>query len=644
MNKKQMTPCGSWASPICAADVAKSAHGLSQVKVDDHCLYWLEQFPDQKGRSAIMCQDVRGNIRELTPSVFNVRTRVHEYGGGDYTVHFGELYFSNDQDQRLYRQDKNGKVIVLTPDEKLMAYRYADGVVTPDGHYFIGIRERHLDNHEVINEIVAVKTDGSFEIKILVSGDDFYAAPAISADGKKLLYLRWSHPQMPWDGTILHFATFEENFTIKNSKILAGGVDESIYQPSFNKAGEIYFVSDKTGWWNIYKYHEKGSQAVFSIDAEIGCPAWVFGTSMYAFGTDNNLICLINEKGRSYLANVKAGKVEKINTAYDTFYPYLAVDGDDLFCIAANAAQAPAIVKINVKTQAVNIIHSSSTLLIDTDYLSLPECIEFPTEKGKTAFANFYPPKNANFQPEKNELPPLMVICHGGPTASTTTALNLKIQFFTSRGFAVVDVNYGGSTGYGREYRERLNGQWGVVDVADCVNAAKYLVQQKRVDPKRLTIKGSSAGGLTVLAALTFYDIFAAGASYYGVADMEGLVHDTHKFEARYLDKLVGEYPAEKQVYQDRSPIFHTDKLSTPVIFLQGLEDKVVPPAQTDAMMAALDKKQLPYTYVTFPNEQHGFRESQSIIKALESELSFYCQVFGFKPADTTFIKCYPKK
>ena len=461
----------------------------------------------------------------------------------------------------------------------------------------------------------------------------FYAAPQVSIDGSQLIFLSWNHPQMPWDGTYLTLADLDNNLLVSNSKIIAGGINESVYQPSFSCDGDIYFVSDKANWWNLYCYREGEISRVFMIDAELGYPAWIFATQCYHLLKDGRIFCLLNEKGRYSLALVTAGEMRIIPSEQDAFEPYLALIGSRVFCIGAHAASADAILAVNLVDSTVETLHSSSTLLLDSHYFSLPETLEFTTEGGKKAYAYFYSPDNPRYVPQAGELPPLIVICHGGPTAAASTALNLKIQYWTSRGFAVVDVNYGGSTGYGRSYRERLKGQWGVVDVADCVNAAKHLVAEGRVDPKRLLIRGSSAGGLTVLSALTFYKIFAAGASYYGVADMEALVTDTHKFESRYLDKLLGDYPEQRNVYRQRSPLYHTDKLSTPIIFLQGMEDKVVPPAQAEAMIAALDKKQLPYAYVTFPHEQHGFRASVSIQRALECELSFYAQILGFTPA-----------
>ncbi len=632
INKKSAT-CGSWQSPITADVVARSARGLSQLQSDGQDLYWLEQFPEQKGRRAIIHRDAQGNCRELTGLDYSVRNRVHEYGGGDYAVQNGVLYFVNDSDQRLYRQDKNHAVIPLTPlPERAMASRYADLVVTPDASHVICVRETHVSDHEVINEIVSIPVDGSLKVTVLLSGQDFYAAPQVSGDGRQLLFLTWDHPQMPWDGTWLKLADLSENLVASGIQTLAGGIDESICQPRFASDGGIYFVSDRANWWNLYVYRDGEISRVFMIDAELAYPAWIFGTQCYCLLKDGRIFCLLNEKGKYSLALFDGEELTFIAGEQDAFEPTLATVGNTVFCIGAHAASANGILAVDLENSCIEMLHSSSTLLLDSQYFSLPESIEFKTDGGKTAYAYFYPPKNPHYVAKAGELPPLIVTCHGGPTAAASTALNLKIQYWTSRGFALVDVNYGGSTGYGRSYRERLKGQWGLVDVADCVNAAKHLAATGKVDAQRLAIRGGSAGGLTVLAALTFYDVFAAGASYYGVADMEALVTDTHKFEAQYLEKLVGAYPEAQALYRQRSPIHHTEGLKTPIIFLQGMEDKVVPPAQAEAMIAALEKKQLPYAYVTFPHEQHGFRDSVSIQRSLECELSFYAQIFGFTP------------
>ncbi len=635
MKAKQHSPYGNWFSPISAELVASSSHNISQVKTDHGCVYWVEQFPEQKGRAAIICRDARGDIKELTPRDFSVRNRVHEYGGGDYLVKQGVIFFCNDRDQKLYCQDVNKAPSAITPDpDKPMGYRYADLIITPDNSQIICVRETHLEDNNVVNEIVAIATDGSMQVCVLVRGADFYAAPRLNFDASKLIYLRWNHPQMPWDGTELCVAEFMDGMELGDSEVIAGGKTESICQPSFDANGNIYFVSDKTNWWNLYKYCDGETDRLVMFDAEFAYPGWIFATSMYAIVNDDTVTCIVNEKGKHWMGLVQNYEIQKIKNDFDDFAPYIAVADEKIYAIAANAGCAPAVIQVEIKTQQVEVIHSSSSLMIDAGYFSIPEVIEFQSDNGQQSFANFYPPCNPHYQANPDELPPLIVISHGGPTACASTALNLKIQYWTSRGFAVVDVNYGGSTGYGRAYRDRLKGQWGVVDVVDCVNAAKYLVEQNKVDKARLIIKGSSAGGLTTLSALIFYDLFSAGASYYGVADLEGLVSDSHKFEAHYLETLVGDYPAEIDTYKNRSPLFHAELLTCPVIFFQGLEDTVVPPSQAESMMQALDAKNLPYGYITFPHEQHGFRDAKSIKIALEAELSFYSQIFDFAPAD----------
>lgn len=632
--QKQLAPYGCWHSPITADLIAEATHSLSQVRIDQHTIYWLEQIPEQKGRSTILSYGVNGKQRDLISEEFNVRTRVHEYGGGDYLVHKGIIYFSNDSDQCLYRRNNDSTYTVLTPKPKqVMAWRYADMVMSSDESYLVCVRETHLSETEVQNELVMVPLDGSQNISVLQTGADFYSSPQISCDGSLLLFLNWNHPQMPWDGTELHLAKFNQG-QLETSRKIAGGTTESVYQPRFGLDNEIYFVSDRTNWWNLYKYHRGVITEVLTLDAEVGYPAWVLGTNTYAIDAEGTIACLINDKNSWRLALLQQGKLQTVDLGCDEFSPTLAIDEHNIVCVAGSAAMAPAVIRVQRPEFNKEVLHSSSALLLDAAFYSLPATIEFSTQSDQVAYANFYAPQNPNYAARDEDRPPLIVFCHGGPTGSASRALNLKIQYWTSRGFAVVDVNYGGSTGYGREYRERLRDQWGIVDVADCVYAARYLVEQDLVDAKQLLIRGSSAGGFTTLCALTFYRDFAAGASYYGVADLESLAADTHKFEAHYLNTLVGPYPAARDIYRQRSPLYSASKITTPVIFLQGLQDKVVPPLQAETLIAELDKKQRPYAYITFEHEQHGFRDSNSISRALQAELAFYLQILRLKAVD----------
>jgi dipeptidyl aminopeptidase/acylaminoacyl peptidase len=471
---------------------------------------------------------------------------------------------------------------------------------------------------------------------MLAGGADFYSAPRLNPEGSRLAWLQWNHPNMPWDGTELWVAEVLDDGSVTNPVRVAGVVDESIFQPEWSPEGDLHFVSDLTGWWNLYRWREGIIETLCPMEAEFGLPQWVFGMSTYAFESANRIVCAYIEQGFSRLAvlDTTTGELEKIETPFTKIEGIRATSGQAVF-IAASPAETASIVRFDLNNRQFETIRRSSELAIDPGYISVPQAIEFPTENGLTAHAFFYPPRNQDFIAPENERAPLLVMSHGGPTAATSPMLRLSVQYWTSRGIAVLDVNYGGSAGYGREYRERLNSSWGVVDVDDCVNGAKYLAERGLVDGDRLAITGGSAGGYTTLCALTFRDAFKAGASHYGVSDLEALEVDTHKFESRYTHKLVAPYPERADLYRERSPIHHTDQLSAPVIFFQGLEDKIVPPNQAEMMVNALRAKGLPVAYITFEGEQHGFRQAANIKRALDGELYFYSRVFGFELADS---------
>jgi len=465
---------------------------------------------------------------------------------------------------------------------------------------------------------------------------DFYSFPRISPDGKKLAWTCWRHPQMPWDGTELWVGDLKSGGSVVDSRRVAGSTVESIFQPEWAPDGSLYFVSDRTGWWNLYAERSGKIEPILQINAEIGGPQWVFGYARYAHLSNNRVACVINENGfeRVVVMDSQSYRTQSLMLPYSAFGSIESDGADTLFFAAGSASKAAEVSAFDLRTNELRVLKRSLDISLDEGYLSKPEPIEFPTANDKTAFALFYPPRNKDFVAASGERPPLMVISHGGPTSATTAALRLSIQYWTSRGFAVVDVNYGGSTGYGRPYRERLKLNWGIVDVDDCINAARYLENRGDVNANHMTIRGGSAGGYTTLCALVFHNIFAAGASYYGVADLETLAHDTHKFESRYLESLTGPYPQSIDVYKRRSPVHFADRLSCPVILLQGLEDKVVPPSQAEVMIAALRAKQLPFAYVAFPSEGHGFRDAANIRRSIEAEFFFYSRVFGFTPAD----------
>lgn len=637
---------GSWKSPITADLIVAGTIGLGQIALEGDDVYWIEGRPSEAGRSVIVHRTADGQISDVTPLPFNVRTRVHEYGGGAFVVKDG-IYFANFADQRLYKTV--GAVPSLPEFQPLTAEghrRYADMVIDSKRDRLICICEDHSDNsREPVNTIVSINLKDGADIQTLASGSDFYASPRLSPDGSTLAYLSWNHPNMPWDGTQLWLAQFNQDGTLTRAECVAGGVEESIFQPEWSPDGVLYFVSDRSGWWNLYRWlppaisYLKGSvggiEPLYPMEAEFGLPHWVFGMSTYGFESANRIICTYSQNGLWYLASLdlETKQLELIETPY-TDISSLQVANNRAVFLAGSAIEPTAIVQMDLATKQMEVLRRSSQLQIDTGYLSRPQSIAFPTENNLIAYAFYYPPQNQDYTAPTGEKPPLLVKSHGGPTASASSTFNLKIQYWTSRGFAFLDVNYGGSTGYGREYRQRLNQNWGIVDVDDCANGAKYLAEAGLVDSERLAIAGGSAGGYTTLCALTFRDVFKAGASHYGVSDLEALATDTHKFESRYLDGLIGAYPERKDIYEKRSPIHFTDQLSCPVIFFQGLEDKIVPPNQAEMMVEALKAKGLPVAYVAFAGEQHGFRQAENIKRALDGEFYFYSRVFGFELSD----------
>lgn len=630
----QTAPYGSWKSPITSDVIVSRSIRLGEIRLDGDDIYWLEGRPTEGGRYVIVKRSPDGTTSDITPSEFNVRTRVHEYGGGAYIVVNQTVYFSNFADQRLYRQSPDAGPEPLTP---AIALRYADAVMDPLRDRLICVREDHMGEGEAVNTLVGINLSEQNGGDILVSGSDFYASPRLNSAGTKLAWLSWNHPNMPWDGTELWVADILADGRLGEPQRVAGGIDESVFQPEWSPDGQLYFVSDRTNWWNLYRWHPESRQVstLCQKDAEFGLPQWVFAMSTYGFDGQDHLICTYLEDGIQHLArlHLQTLELDEIETPYTSIGGLRVANGVAAF--GAGSPTAPgAIARLDLTSGAIEELRRSTTVEIDVGYLSVPEVVEFPTENDCTAYGFYYPPKNQDYVAPDGEAPPLLVKIHGGPTAATSATLDLRLQYWTSRGIAILDVNYGGSTGYGRAYRERLKGNWGIVDVDDCVNGAMYLVRQGKADGDRLMIDGGSAGGYTTLAALAFRDTFKAGASYYGVSDAEALARDTHKFESRYLDGLIGAYPAQKDLYYQRSPIHYTDQLSCPVIFFQGDEDKIVPPNQAETMVEALKSKGLPVAYVLFSGEQHGFRRAENIKRSLDSELYFYAKVFGFELAD----------
>lgn len=633
MPQATVAPYGSWKSPITSALIAAEMVDLDQVTVDGEDIYWTEMRSAEGGRYVVVRRSPDGRVTDVTPPPYNARTRVHEYGGGAVTVASGTVYFSNWNDQRLYRLDSGGQPRPITPEGDL---RYADGVVDRRRDRLICVREDHtVPGREAINTLVSLDLGGRQDAQVLISGNDFYASPRLSPDGARLAWLTWDHPNMPWDGTELWVADLRVDGSLGQAQRVAGGPDESIFQPEWSPDGVLYFVSDRTGWWNLYLWRDGREEPVVEMEAEFGKPQWVFGMSSYGFESAGRIVCAYTRQGTWHLASLDtaSGELAPLEIPYSAIAQVRAAPGRVLF-LGGSPTEPTSLVQLDLDSGRMEVLRRSSQVDLDPGYLSLPRAVEFPTENGLTAHAFFYAPRNADYVGPPDQRPPLVVISHGGPTSATTSALRLSIQYWTSRGIAVLDVNYGGSTGYGRAYRQRLAGQWGVVDVDDCVNGARYLVQQDEVDGDRLIIRGGSAGGYTTLCALTFRDVFQAGASYYGVSDLEALTRDTHKFESRYLDRLIGPYPERANLYRERSPIHFTDWLSCPVIFFQGLEDEVVPPDQAELMVEALWSRGLPAAYVPFEGEQHGFRRAENIKRALDAELYFYSRVFGFELAE----------
>lgn len=631
MNQPQIAPYGSWKSPITSDLIVSGTIGLGGVTIDHQDIYWIEGRAAEAGRSVIVRRTPDGKTRDMNPIPFNARTRVHEYGGASYLVAEGIIYFSNFADQRIYRQKPGEEPQPLTPEAPFF---YADAVLDAPRNRLICVREDHSGAGEPINTLASINLETG-ESTPLVSGADFYAFPRLSPDASHLCWISWNHPNLPWDGTELWIAPIHSDGELGEPQFIAGGVEESIFQPEWSPDGVLYFVSDRNNWWNLYRWNPGEIEAVYPMEAEFGLPLWVFGMSTYTFLSPDQIICTYTQAGNWYLAslNPHTHQLETLPIPYTSIGSPVAFGNQVLF-IGGSPTAATAIVSFDLATREITVLQQSSQLQLDPGYLSIPESIEFPTENGLTAYGFFYPPKNQDYTAPPSEKPPLLVKSHGGPTAATSSALSLKIQYWTSRGFAVLDVNYGGSTGYGREYRQRLRESWGIVDVDDCANGAKYLADKGLVDANRLAIAGGSAGGYTTLAALTFREVFKAGASHYGVSDLEALAKDTHKFEARYLDGLIGQYPEQREIYQGRSPIHHTNRLSCPIIFFQGLEDKIVPPNQAEIMVESLKVKGLPVAYVPFAGEQHGFRKAENIKRSLDGEFYFYSRIFNFEPAD----------
>ena len=641
MSDPRTAPYGSWSSPITSDLIVASSIGLGEIFLDGADVYWLEFRPQEGGRSVVVRRAANGTAVDQTPAGFNVRTRVHEYGGGAYLASGGVVYFCNDADQRLYRQESGAAPVAISSEPaQSRGMRYADGVIDAPRGRMICVREDHMaEAQEPENTLVELAVDGSRPQRVLQSGRDFYAAPRLSPDGRRLAWLEWRHPNMPWIGCELWVAEFARDGSLGAKRLVAGGDDESIFQPEWSPDGTLYFVSDRAQatlserWWNLFRVRrdalDTGApvEPVFPLAAEFGRAQWQFRLSTFAFVSASQLVCTYVRDGVSRLSVVDLSSLEArpIATEYEDI-SWLRANSDRVYFRGGSPTAPPAVVELDPGTGRKTVLKLSTTEEVEDyrKYFSVPEPVTFETDNGLQAHGLLYAPCNADFAPPADELPPLLVHCHGGPTSAASPTLSWGTQYWTSRGFAVLDVNYGGSTGYGREYRLRLQGNWGIVDVADCVNGARHLAALRRVDPARWAISGASAGGYTTLAVLTFRKEFKTGASYYGVSDLEALAKDTHKFESHYLDGLIGPYPERRDLYVARSPVHGARLLSVPVAFFQGAEDRVVPSQQAEEMVEALRQRRIPFLYLLFDGEQHGFRRADNIKRALDAELYFY--------------------
>jgi dipeptidyl aminopeptidase/acylaminoacyl peptidase len=638
-----VAPYGSWKSPIEAATVARAGRRLGATALaGDGAVWWAEGLPNEGGRVALMRRPPEGGDPEaVTPESFYVRTRAHEYGGGAWALAAPDhVVFSDFSDGRLYSQRLGGEPAAITAEPSGGAVHYADMRVSPDGATVVCVRETHGEG-EATTEIVSLPIEGGAEPAVLASGRDFYSYPRISPDGEWLAWTCWDHPNMPWDGTELWLAPFADP---GQERLVAGGPEESVFQPEWDASGRLHFVSDRDGWWNLYRAGdpaaelsgEEGTLVQLTEErADFGHPQWLFGGATYAILEDDEIVAVRTDRGSEglFLLEPEGWQPADLGLRFTSYgYPVLSARGSAVAFAASSPEREAAVVVYDVAEATTEVVREASDDPIDQAYVSVPRPVSFPTGEGETAYGFYYPPVNPDFEAFEDEAPPLIVEIHGGPTSHSTPSLNREFLFWTSRGFGVVDVNYRGSSGYGRAYRNRLRGEWGVVDTEDCIAAARHLAETGLADGSRLAIRGGSAGGYAVLCALTFHDLFATGASYYGVADAEALAADTHKFESRYLDRLIGPYPERADLYRERSPIHHVESLRAPVILFQGLEDEVVPPNQAEKMVAALERNGVPHAYLAFEGEQHGFRKAETEIRCLEAELYFYGRIMGFDP------------
>jgi dipeptidyl aminopeptidase/acylaminoacyl peptidase len=614
----------------------------TQIWADGGVTWWSETRPAEGGREQIVRLDPSGIPRDLLPDRFNARTRVHEYGGGAWWVHGETVFVTNFADQRMYRLDMGDPhpLPITAPPPTAQAWRYADGRLTPNGRWVVCVRERHEGSdpaRDVYNELVALRADGGTPPHVIVSEKDFFAAPRISPDGRQLAWITWDHPNMPWDGTELwlgRVAVRDGVLRVEDARRMAGGPDESLMEPVWGRHGSLFVISDRTGWWNVHRVDGTDKLTNLDpVDGEVGEPAWVFGAAHFATASDGTVLAATVQDGQAFLVTIPKSGIPTEHALPRTAVRALAVDGDRLVLIVTAPDRGPEVVEADLANPtALRVLRPAADPELGSGHVSRPRRLSFRSA-GRTSHAWYYPPTNPDAQPPAGEQPPLLVCVHGGPTSAADPAFDLGKQFWTTRGFAFADLDYAGSTGLGRDYRRLLDGQWGEADLEDTCALADHLVGERLADPARLAVRGGSAGGFTVLAVLARRDTFTAGVSYYGVSDLVAFARDTHKFESRYLDRLVGPLPDAVDVYAARSPLSHLEGFSWPLLILQGLDDEVVPPAQSEAIVDALAERGIPHAYLIFKGEGHGFRRAENQLRCLTAELSFYGQVFGFTPA-----------
>ena len=633
MAQKRSAPYGSWDSPISAELVAASSqHWINQLHVEGEELYMLLRLPEQGGRSVVARLNGDERIEELTPAPFDARTRVYEYGGSCFAVKDGVIYFSNFPDDRLYCHRPGQSPRPMTAEGDV---RFADLVIDRRRNRLICIREDHTPAGEPTHVIAAVDLDGDEFGAVLFDKTDFVAFPVLSQDGRKLAWVAWSHPNMPFFSSSLWAAEVDDDGGLINIQQVVPEQEESITDPRWSPSGALYFCSDRSDWWNLYRWQDGEITAVCPMAAELGNPFWNIGKTMYRFLTPSRVLAAYNENGTWHLAQIDAetGKRKEVLAGF-TYIVLLEVIGDHAFVVAGSPTLPRSLFKLDLNSGEYTCLASSVQHSISQDYLAPGTHISYPTENGLLAHGFYHAPHSPDFEAPAGELPPLIVIAHGGPTGSVKQALDMDVQFYTSRGFAVLEINYGGSAGYGRAYRNRLRGQWGVVDVDDAVNGARYLVEQGLVDEERTIMRGGSAGGFTTFAALAFRDYFRAGSSHYGISDLEFWDRETHKFEARYCQSLIGPYPEQRALYRERSPLHRASEINVPLLIFQGLDDKVVPPNQSRFVADAVRVRGVPVAHIEFEGEAHGFRRFQTNVRTHQTELAFFGQVFGFEPAD----------